>query len=138
MAGEIDIFLLEQKTGKDFASRIKRNLLSSIKSKTKKGSGQSMKTSVRPVFKNGMLDRLTIFTPYYIYPILHVGFEGSKKRGFNYRVEAKNFITDALESGKLVEDLASIVGEQRATDIMTRINIGFDKNTNTSNSKGNE
>jgi hypothetical protein len=123
MAGEIDIFLLEKQTGSEFAKRLKRNLLSSIKSKTNKGSGLANKSNVKAFYKNGLLDKLTIFTPYYIYPILHMGFEGSKKNGVNARLKAREFIIDAIENGRLVEDLADIVGNARAEAIVGRIDF---------------
>lgn len=129
MAGQLDIFMLEKQAGTEFANRIKRNLLSSIRSKTKKGEGLALKSTVKPFFKNGLLDRITIFTPYYIYPILHLGFEGTKANGVNVRLKAKEFILDALENGKAVEELADIIGEQRTEVIVNRINFGFDKNT---------
>jgi hypothetical protein len=138
MAGEIDLFLQEKQTGQDFSKRIKNNFLSSIKKQTSSKSGEALKTTVKPVFKNGYLDRLTIFTPYYIYPILHTGFERKKSSGVNVRMKAYDFLTDALENGKLVEDLADIVGSQRADAILERTGFSFDKNNNTSNSLGNE
>ncbi|MFK7049872.1 hypothetical protein V3Q77_08220 [Flavobacterium davisii] len=123
MAGEIDILLAEQQTGKAFASRVKRNLLASIRSKTKQKTGKAFKTSVKPVFKNGFLDRITITTPYYIYPILTVGFEGTKKNGVNARLKALDFFNEALENGKLVNDLADAIGAQRAEQVVARINF---------------
>lgn len=124
MAGELDLFMLEKQAGTQFASRIKRNLLSSIRSKTKKGEGLALKSSVKPFYKNQLLERITIFTPYYIYPILHIGFEGTKKNGINARLKARQFILDAVENGKAVEDLADIIGDQRAEVIVNRINFG--------------
>jgi hypothetical protein len=130
MAGGVDILLQEKEIGTDFSKRIKSNLLSSIRRQVKKGSGLALRTAVKPVYKNGFLDRITIFTPYYIYPILHLGFEGSKKNGVRFRVAAKNFITEALENGKIVEDLADLVGSQRASAIVSSINfIAFDNNS---------
>ncbi|UOX32434.1 hypothetical protein LXD69_10255 [Flavobacterium sediminilitoris] len=123
MAGEIDIFLLEKKAGKEFSNRLKRNLLSSIKSKTNKGTGLASRSTVKPVFKNELLDRITISTPYYIYPILHVGFEGSKKNGVNTRLKAREFLVDAIENGRLVEDLADVIGSSRAESIVSRIDF---------------
>lgn len=123
MAGEIDIFLLEKQAGKDFSNRLKRNLLSSIKAKTNKVSGLANRSTVKPFFKNGLLDKITISTPYYIYPILHVGFEGSKKNGVNARLKAREFLVDAIENGKLVEELADVVGASRAESIVSKIDF---------------
>jgi hypothetical protein len=123
MPGEIDLLMLEKQTGKTFANRMQRNLISSIKSKVKTQSGEAIKSKAKPSFKNGLLDKITVFTPFYIYPILHMGFEGSKKDGVNYRIEAKNFLNDALENGRLVEELADVIGNQRAEDIVAKINI---------------
>ena len=92
MAGQIDLFELEKKVGTQFANRIEKNLISSIRNKVKKGEGLALKSTVKPIFKNGILDRITIFTPYYIYPILHIGFEGTKKNGVNARLKAKELI----------------------------------------------
>ena len=110
MAGQLDLFMLEKQAGTQFANRIKRNLLASIRSKTaktkegeKKGTGLALKSTAKPIFKNGLLERITIFTPYYIYPILHVGFEGTKANGINVRLKARDFIIDAVERGKAVE-----------------------------------
>lgn len=138
MAGELDLFMLEKQAGTQFANRIKRNLLSSIRSKTKKGEGLALKSTVKPFYKNNLLERITIFTPYYIYPILHIGFEGTKSNGINARLKARDFIIDAVESGKAVEELADIIGNQRAEVIVNRINFGFDKNLKSSNTLGNE
>lgn len=124
MAGQLDLFMLEKQAGTQFANRIKRNLLSSIRSKTKKGEGLALKSSVKPLYKNNLLERITIFTPYYIYPILHIGFEGTKSNGINARLKARDFIIDAVERGKVVEDLADIIGNQRAEVIINRINFG--------------
>lgn len=129
MAGQLDLFMLEKQVGTQFSNKIKRNLLSSIRSKTEKGEGLALKSTVKPLYKNGLLDRITIFTPYYIYPILHIGFEGTKSNGVNARIKAKQFMIDALENGKVVEDLADVIGNQRAEVIVNRINFGFDKNT---------
>jgi hypothetical protein len=129
MAGELDLFMLEKQAGTQFANRIKRNLLSSIRNKTNKGNGLALKSNVKPIYKNELLDRITIFTPYYIYPILHIGFEGTKKNGVNARLKAREFIMDALEQGKAVEELADVIGNQRAEVIVNRINFGFDNNT---------
>ena len=138
MAGEIDLFMLEKQAGTQFANRIKRNLLSSIRSKTNKGEGLALKSTVKPFYKNNLLERITIFTPYYIYPILHIGFEGTKSNGVNARLKAREFILDAVERGKAVEELADIIGNQRAEVIINRINFGFDKNLKSSNTLGNE
>ena len=138
MAGQLDLFMLEKQAGTQFANRIKRNLLASIRSKTNKGEGLALKSTVKPFYKNNLLDRITTFTPYYIYPILHVGFEGTKSNGVNARLKAREFIVDALERGKAVEELADIIGSQRAEVIVGRINFGFDKNLQSSNSLGNE
>jgi hypothetical protein len=124
MAGQVDLFMLEKQAGTQFANRIKRNLLSSIRSKTEKGSGLASKSTVKPFYKSELLERITIFTPYYIYPILHVGFEGTKSNGVNARLKAREFIVDAVEQGKAVEDLADIIGNQRAEVIINRINFG--------------
>jgi hypothetical protein len=124
MAGQVDLFMLEKQAGTQFANRIKRNLLSSIRSKTEKGSGLASKSTVKPFYKNELLERITTFTPYYIYPILHVGFEGTKSNGVNARLKAREFIVDAVERGKVVEDLADIIGNQRAEVIINRINFG--------------
>jgi hypothetical protein len=138
MAGQVDLFMLEKQAGTQFANRIKRNLLSSIRSKTKKGEGLALKSTVKPFYKNNLLERITIFTPYYIYPILHVGFEGTKSNGINARLKARDFIIDAVERGKAVEELADIIGNQRAEVIVNRINFGFDNNMKSSNTLGNE
>ncbi len=138
MAGQIDLFMLEKQAGTQFANRIKRNLLSSIRSKTQKGTGLASKSTVKPFYKNELLERITIFTPYYIYPILHVGFEGTKANGINARLKAREFIIDAVERGKAVEELAEIIGNQRAEVIVNRINFGFDKNLKSSNTLANE
>jgi hypothetical protein len=138
MASQLDLFMLEKQAGTQFANRIKRNLLSSIRSKTKKGEGLALKSTVKPFYKNNLLERITIFTPYYIYPILHVGFEGTKSNGINARLKARDFIIDAVERGKAVEELADIIGNQRAEVIVNRINFGFDKNIKSSNTLGNE
>lgn len=145
MAGQLDLFMLEKQAGTQFANRIKRNLVASIRSKTaktkegeKKGTGLALKSTAKPIFKNGLLERITIFTPYYIYPILHVGFEGTKANGINARLKAREFIIDAVERGKAVEELADIIGNQRAEVIVNRITFGFDKNMQSSNTIGNE
>lgn len=126
MPGEIDIFLAEKNIGKEFSTRAKKNLLNSIRRKLKKGkTGNALKTSVRPVYKNGMLYSLVITTPYYVYPILHMGFEGTKSNGVNQRLRAMNILTDAVENGRLVEDLANQIGELRASQIATRVSFAF-------------
>lgn len=132
MAGEIDNFLLEKQIGKEFSGRLKFNFLRSIRSKTSKGSGLAQRSTVIPRYSHGFLDRLTIVTPYYIYPILDLGFEGSKGQSFNKRLgrmkdynikerKPDHFVSDAFEGGKLIEDLASKVGDNRARSIMAKI-----------------
>lgn len=138
MAGQLDLFMLEKQAGTQFANRIKRNLVASIRNKTNKGSGLALKSTVKPFYKNNLLERITIFTPYYIYPILHVGFEGTKANRINARLKAREFIIDAVERGKAVEELADIIGNQRAEVIVNRITFGFDKNMQSSNTIGNE
>lgn len=126
MASEIDIFLAEKAAGTKFAYRLRSNVRASIASLTTKRSGIALKSTVTPVYKDGLLYALTIKTPYYIYPILHYGFEGNKNKGINYRVKARNIITDALENGKFIEELADTIGENRAVAIVKRIYDGFD------------
>ena len=144
MASEIDAYLAANKTqiseeaiGKQYANRIKSNLLSSIRNQTNKGAtGMALKSTAKPVYKFGLLDKITLFTPYYIYPILNYGFEGRKSDGVNRRMKAKNFLSDALENGRVVQDLADLIGSQRAESIILRTNFAFDKDNNTSNSLG--
>jgi len=123
MAGAIDILQQEKQVGKEFSTRIRTNLLSSIKRQTKSKSGLALRTSVKPKFVRGYLDRITIFTPYYIFPILHTGFEGTKSNGVNARLKAREFITEAFQGGKLAEDLSTVIGENRAANILGRIDI---------------
>ncbi len=124
----------EEAIGKQFANRIKSNLLSSIRSKTNSKSGIALKSTVKPIFKFDLLDKITIFTPYYIYPVLNYGFEGTKKNGVNMRLKGKNFIEDTFENGKVVQDLADLIGSQRANSIILRTAFAFDKDNQTSNS----
>lgn len=138
MAGEIDLFMLEKQAGTQFANRIKRNLLSSIRSKTNKGEGLALKSTVKPFYKNNLLERITMFTPYYIYPILHIGFEGTKSNGITTRLKARDFLIDAVESGRAVEELADVIGNQRVEVIINRINFGLERNLKSSNTLGNE
>lgn len=127
----------EEAIGKQFANRIKTNLLASIRNQTNKGkTGMALKSTAKPVFKFGQLDRITLFTPYYIYPILDYGFEGNKSNGVSMRMKARNFLTEALENGKVVQDLADLIGNQRANAIVMRTDFAFDKEYNTSNSLG--
>jgi hypothetical protein len=125
MASEIDIFLAEKATGLKFATRLRGNVRSSIANLTTMQSGRALKTTVSPIYRDGFLNALTIKTPYYIYPILHYGFEGNKKKGIAYRLKARNILVDALENGKLVEDLGDAIGENRAVVLMNRIYAGF-------------
>lgn len=134
MAGQLDLFMLEKQAGTQFANRIKRNLLSSIRSKVKKGSGLALKSTTLPLYKNALLERITIFTPYYIYPILHIGFEGTKANGINARLKARDFMIDAIEKGKIVEDLADVIGRQRAEVIINKIDFSFNPIFKSSNS----
>ncbi len=144
MASAIDAYLAANQTeiseeaiGKQFANRIRTNLLASIRNQTNKGkSGMALKSTAKPVYKFGQLDRITLFTPYYIYPILDYGFEGTKSNGVNARMKPKNFLSNALENGKVVQDLADLIGNQRANAIVMRTDFAFDKDNNTSNSLG--
>lgn len=152
MAGEIDTFLLEKQLGSEFAKRLRssfRNAISSTTSRTRtvvvkgkeytyKNSGLALKSTVTPVYRNNELYSLMIKTPYYIYPILHYGFEGSKKEGINKRIAGRNMLNKAIQDGKLVQDLADRIGEVRAKEIVSRISFGFDINIKSSNSIGNE
>lgn len=128
MAGEIDTFLQEKQIGSEFSKRLSRNLKTSIRSKIEKETGRALRSRVKPVYKHGLLERLTIFTPYYIYPILHVGFEGTKKNGVNQRLKAREFLVDAIENGRFVEDLADVVGANRAEAIMSKIDFKLLRN----------
>lgn len=129
MAGEIDIFLQEKQIGSEFSKRLSRNLKASIRSKiTPSETSRALRSRVKPVYKYGLLDRLTIFTPYYIYPILHIGFEGTKKNGVNQRLKAREFLVDAIENGRFVEDLADVVGANRAEAIMSKIDFKLLRN----------
>lgn len=138
MAGQLDLFMLEKQVGSEFTNRLRSNLRSVIGSTTKKRSGLALKSTVNAVYKNEQLYSLLIKTPYYIYPILHVGFEGSKKEGISKRIEGKNIITKAVEEGRLVQDLADKVGDLRAKEILSRITVAFDVNFKSSNSLNNE
>lgn len=139
MNSAVDAYLAnrsEKDIGKEFTYRIKRNLLSSIKNKLEKRDGLALKSTAKPVYKNGLLDRITLFTPYYIFPILDYGFEGTKINGITMRLKAGRFLADSLENGKVIKDLADIVGNRRANDIMFRTNFGFDSELQTSNTVG--
>lgn len=138
MAGVIDSFILEKEIGSDFARKLQLNLRSAIKSTTKIKSGLAMKSTVNPRYKNNELFSLVIKTPYYIYPILDLGFEKSKKEGINARIEKRDILISALQNGRLVELLADKIGDIRATSIVSRIAFGFDKDLKTSNSLSNE
>jgi hypothetical protein len=138
MAGAIDSFILEKEIGSDFARKLQLNLRGAIKSTTKLKSGLAMKSTVNPVYKNNELFSLLIKTPYYIYPILDLGFEKSKKDGINARIQKRDILIKALENGRLVENLADAIGNLRATSIVSRIAFAFDKNLQTSNSLNNE
>jgi len=141
MASVVDAYLAnksEKDIGTEFTYRIKRNLLSSIKNKLESRKGLALKSTAKPTYKNELLDRITLFTPYYIFPILDYGFEGTKINGINMRLNAGRFLADSLENGKVIKDLADIVGNRRANDIMFRTNFAFDKDIKGSNSLGNE
>lgn len=131
MAGEIDILILEKQIGKEFSGKIKKNLLASIRTNVSSRSGLALKSKTRANYsKDGYLHSLTMTLPYYIFPILNFGYEGSKSQSLNYRVKARNFISEALEGGRLVEDLASKIGNNRASAVIGRIDaILFDKKT---------
>lgn len=144
MASAIDAYLAANQTqiseeaiGKQFANRIKSNLLASIRNQTNKGkTGIALKSTAKPVYKFGQLERITLFTPYYIYPILDYGFEGNKSNGVSMRMSPRNFLSEALENGKVVQDLANLIGSQRANQIVLRTGFAFDSEFNTSNSLG--
>lgn len=138
MAGELDNYVFEKELGNEFAQRLRKNLRNTISSLTTKKSGLALKSTVTPIYRSNQLYSLQIKTPYYIYPILHVGFEGSKKEGLNKRVAGRNIITKAIEDGRLVQDLADKVGMLRATEIVSNISLAFDIKLKSSNTIGNE
>lgn len=138
MAGEIDSFVLEKQIGSDFAKKLQLNLRGAIKSTTNYRSGLAMKSTVSPVYKQNQLFSLLIKTPYYIFPILDLGFERSKSNGINSRIEKRDILIKALDNGRLVELLADEIGDLRAATIISRISFGFDKDLQTSNSLSNE
>lgn len=138
MAGELDNYILEKQLGNEFSQRLRKNLKTTIQSLTTKKSGLALKSTVNPIFKEGQLHSLQIKTPYYIYPILHVGFEGSKKKGLSKRVSGRNILTKAIEDVRLVQDLADRVGSLRATEIVSNISLAFDLKLKTSKSVINE
>lgn len=135
MPSAVDAYLAaktEKDIGTEFAWRMKRNLLASIKSKTNKGTGLALKSTSKAFYEDGLLDRITLFTPYYIYPILDYGFEGTKINGVNMRLKAGRFLSDAYENGKVVRDLADLIGNERATGFMIRTAFGYDEELQTS------
>jgi hypothetical protein len=137
MAGAVDAYFAaktEKDIGTELQWRLKRNLVASIKSKTKEGTGLALKSDVKAFYKDGLLDKITLYTPYYIYPILDYGFEGTKINGINMRLKAGRFLSDALENGKVIRDLADLIGKQRANDIMFRVAFGFKEELETSRS----
>lgn len=112
----------EQQIGLIFSKRLERTLLHSIATKTKNGSGKALKTKVKfDLNRDHFLQRLTITTPYYIYPILNNGFEGNKKASVQSRTKGREFLQEALEHGAFVNDLADQVGALRAQQIVNRI-----------------
>jgi len=120
----------DARIGTSFAYRLRTNLIASIRRKTEKRSGLALRSNVKPQYVNGFLNSLTIAVPYYIFPILNNGFEGSKKKGVSARVKEKDFLNDALENGKFVKDLADEVGGIRAAMIVSRINYTLGSSTN--------
>jgi hypothetical protein len=134
MAGEIDSFLLEEQIGSEFSKKLQLNLRGAIRTTTNNRSGLALKSTVSPVYKQNQLFSLLIKTPYYIFPILDLGFERSKKTGINSRIEKRDILIKALENGSLVERLADQIGDVRAAAIISRVSFGFDKDLQTSNS----
>ncbi len=134
MAGEIDNFLLEKQIGSEFSKKLQLNLRGAIRTTTNNRSGLALKSTVSPVYKQNQLFSLLIKTPYYIFPILDLGFERSKKTGINSRIEKRDILIKALENGSLVERLADQIGDVRAAAIISRVSFGFDKDLQTSNS----
>lgn len=134
MAGRTDNLEFERQIGSEFANRLMLNLRRAIKDTTKKKDGLSMKSTASAVYKNNELHSLLIKTPYYIYPILDLGFEGSKKKGINFRVEKRDILIKAIENGRFIEKLADQIGDVRAAAIISRVSFGFDKDLQTSNS----
>jgi len=113
----------ETAVGIKFAARLQKNLKASIGAKTIKHTGKALRTKAKPNYVSGYLQSIIITTPYYIFPILNYGFEGSKKKGINSRIEGKDFMFDALEGGKFLDDLADEVGRSRAVQIVRRISF---------------
>lgn len=115
---------LEKKLGRRMAQKFRRSIKSAIKNtQANVYSGESNKSTATPKFKYGFLERIEFKTPYYVYPIQHVGFEGKKNQSINRRLQPTNVMNKAVKNGQLVEELADEISELRGEQLLTRITL---------------
>lgn len=91
-------------------------------SETANVQGLSKKSTVRSRFKNGRLDRITFVAPYYIY-MQHNGFEGSKRNGVMMRLKPTDVVNVALRKSNVLESLITDLAEQRADEVIAKLNF---------------
>lgn len=124
MSGLRDFQTQEKAMGKRMATKFRREIKKAVNATQKnKFSGNSAKSTAVPRFRDGLLDRITFKTPYYVYPIQHFGFEGKKNSSLSKRTKPTDVLNKATRNGDLVEELATEVSELRASLVVGNINI---------------
>ncbi len=124
-----DFQSLEKRLGLRMAQKFRRSIKLAIKNTQKDSySGESKKSTATPKFKYGFLERIEFKTPYYVYPIQHVGFEGKKETSINRRLKPTDVMNQAIRQGKLVEELADEITELRGDQVMARLTLPKSKN----------
>ncbi|MFV5696695.1 hypothetical protein ACM55G_14795 [Flavobacterium sp. LB3P122] len=123
MIGAVDLYQLEKQLATRTTASLRNSIRSAIQQTTSSRTGEAIKQAgSRAVFKENLLQRITIRAPHYIFKQQH-GFEGVKKNGVNMRLKATSVITQALNASNILEKLADEISEIRLSEVTAKINF---------------
>lgn len=111
----------ERAAGKLAAQKLQGVIRNLIAVETVAHTGELLKTNVKPyTAKDVGLSKIYINGPHYGYK-LNYGFLGVKEGGVQMRLKETAHISDAIESGSIIENLITEVAEIRADRIIAQV-----------------
>lgn len=113
--------LKEAAAGTKAARKLRSDLRREAASRFRKKTGALSKISASKRMRGGSLRAIAVKAPKHAY-ILHHGFIGTKSNGVFQRLEASNFLLEAIGAGS-IDTLASEIAEIRAEEIVTNVNF---------------
>ena len=117
-----DLTVLELQSGRKHARTMKRDFKNVVLSAIKPSETSNFlrRTRFTPKMKFGELDRITIFTPHYIFK-QHYGFEGIKSNGVRMSMRSFDHFGNFFNKTNALDELATDIAEIRGEEITAQI-----------------